>query len=91
MRNDLEKRERELYIIQIKHSKQDVELTRLREDNMKLQTDVKYLNDTLKVQIDHKNEFKMSLESTEQFQHLQEAVNHITGMIVSQASNELTP
>ena len=49
MRTDLDKRERELYIIQIKHSKQDVELTRLREDNMKLQTDVKYLNDTLKV------------------------------------------
>ena len=36
MRSDLERRERELYIIQIKHTKQDVELTRLKEDNMKL-------------------------------------------------------
>lgn len=36
MRTDLDRRERELYIIQIKHSKQDVELSRLREDNMKL-------------------------------------------------------
>ena len=58
---------------------------------MKLSADVKYLNDTLKVQVDHKNEYKKALESQDHFQHLQEAVNHITGMLVSQASNELTP
>ena len=90
MRTDLDRRERELYIIQIKHSKQDVELSRLKADNLKLSTDVKYLNDTLKVQIDHKNEYKSSLESTEHFQGLQEAVNHITGMLVSQSSSELS-
>ena len=36
MRQNLDKSERELYIIQVKHSKQHVELQRLRDDNLKL-------------------------------------------------------
>jgi hypothetical protein len=47
-----------------------VELKRLKDDNQKLSTDVKYLNDTLKVTIDDKNEFQQALESAEHFQHL---------------------
>ena len=67
MRQNLDKSERELYIIQVKHSKQHVELQRLRDDNLKLSTEVKQLNDNLKVQIEHKNEFQKSLQSQDHF------------------------
>jgi len=91
MKTNLDKAERQLYIVSIKHDKQEVELARLRDDNLKLSADVKTLNDHLRVQIDHKNEFKKALESTAHFELLKDAVNHITGMLVSSASQELTP
>ena len=39
----------------------------MRDDNLKLSADVKYLSDNLKVQTDHKNEFKKVLEEKEHF------------------------
>lgn len=91
MRENLDRSERQLYVISIKHDKQEVELVRLRDENLKLSADVKSLTDALKLQVDHKNEFKRALESKDHFQHLKDAVNHITGMLVSSASQDLTP
>jgi len=86
MKTNLDRAERQLYIINVKHDKQEVELARLREENLKLSADLKNLNDALKVEVDHKNEFKRALESQAHFEHLKEAVHHITGMLVSSAS-----
>ena len=57
---------------------------------MNMATKIKYLNDTLKIQIEHKNEFKKALESTEHFESLKDTVNQITGMLVSQGGAKLT-
>lgn len=91
MKTNLDRAERQLYIVSVKHDKQEVELVRLRDENLKLSAEVKNLNDVLKIQIDHKNEFKKALQNTEHFDHLKDAVNHITGMLVSKSSQALTP
>lgn len=57
LKQNLDKTERDLYIITIKHSKQDVELQRLKDENQTFQTELKQLNDTLKITRDHRNEF----------------------------------
>ncbi len=49
MKTNLDKAERSLYIITIQHDKKEVELLRLREDNLKLSAEVKNLNDMLKI------------------------------------------
>lgn len=67
MKQNLDRAERQLYVITIKHDKQELELARLRDDNLKLSADVKYLTDNLKVTTDHKNEFKKALEEKEHF------------------------
>ena len=91
MKENLDRAERQLYVLSIKHEKQEVELARLREENLKLSAENKQLTDALKVQTEHKNEFKKALEQKEDFKNLQEAVNHVTGMLVSSASQGLTP
>ena len=42
-------------------------MVRLREENLKLSAEVKSLSDSLKLQIDYKNEFKNALESKDHF------------------------
>jgi len=54
---NLDKAERQLYILSVKHERQEAELNELRQDNLRLSAQVKSLSDNLKVQIDHKNEF----------------------------------
>ena len=67
MKINLDRAERQLKVITFQHDKQDLELVRLRDDNLKLSAEVKYLTDNLKVQTDHKNEFKKVLEEKEHF------------------------
>ena len=65
-------------------------MERLREENLKLSTEAVQLNDTIKAVENQRNEFKSALESEEKFESLRNSVNHLTGMLVSKSSTELT-
>ena len=49
MQSSLEKMEKELYIVHNKSQKQSIELERLRDENIKLSTEVITLSDNVKM------------------------------------------
>ena len=90
MQNTLEKKEIEIHVVQTLSEKQTVELQKLKEENNKLSTDIVQLTDSLAMETNLKNEFKAALENEERFESLRTSVNHLTGMLVSKVSTELT-